>query len=85
MHFVMTAHMLERQNPITNMTEFLPAISGKKMPSALGRWFNEVWHIHGEMVKGEIQRMAQTASFNKYKCKSQVNGMPYELPVAEAT
>ena len=84
MHVIMTAHIIERHNPITNVVEFLPAITGKKMPSALGRWFNEVWWVHGEMVKGEIVRIAQTASYNKYKCKSQVSGMPYELPVLEA-
>ena len=84
MHVVMTAHIIERQNPVTTVTEFLPSISGKKMPSSIGRWFNEVWRIHSEMVKGDIGRYAQTASFDKFKCKSQVKGMPYDLPVVAA-
>ena len=84
MHVVMTAHIIERHNPITNVVEFLPAISGKKMPSAIGRWFNEVWWIHGEMKQRNIERIAQTASYNKYKCKSQVYGMPHSLPAIEA-
>ena len=84
MNVVMTAHILARENPVTNITEFLPAISGKKMPSSIGRWFNEVWRIHGEMRGEKIVRYAQTASYNKFKCKSQVHDMPHDLPVEEA-
>ena len=84
MNLVLTAHVLERTNPVTNITEFLPSMPGKRMPSAIGRWFNEVWRIHAEPSDGKIVRYAQTASFNKYKCKSQVHGMPHDLPVDEA-
>lgn len=85
MSIVMTAHKLERQNPITKVLEYLPAYSGKRMPSQFGRWFNEVWHIYSEMdAQDKIVRYAQTASFNKTKCKTQVKGMPHALPIEEA-
>ena len=84
MNLVLTAHIIERSNPVTNITEFLPSMPGKRMPSAIGRWFNEVWRIHAESVKGQPVRFAQTVSMNKYKCKSQVYGMPDDLPVEEA-
>ena len=84
MNLVLTAHIIERSNPVTNITEFLPSMPGKRMPSSIGRWFNEVWRIHTESVKGSPVRFAQTASMNKYKCKSQVYGMPDDLPVDEA-
>ena len=84
MNLVLTAHIIERSNPVTHLTEFLPSMPGKRMPSSVGRWFNEVWRIHSELDGDKVVRFAQTASFNKYKCKSQVLGMPKDLPVAEA-
>ena len=84
MNVILTAHIMERSNPVTNITEFLPSMPGKRMPSSVGRWFNEVWRIHAELKKGELVRFAQTASLHKFKCKSQVHGMPYDLPVEDA-
>lgn len=84
MNLVLTAHVIERSNPVTNVTEFLPSMPGKRMPSSIGRWFNEVWRIHTESSEGKPVRFAQTVSVNKFKCKSQVHGMPDDLPVEEA-
>ena len=84
MDVIMTAHLLERRNEDTGQLWLLPSIMGKKFPSQIGLWFNEVWRLSAERSGNEITRKAQTASFNRHKCKSQVADMPHILPVEEA-
>lgn len=78
---IMTAHLLERRDEDTGKLWFLPSVTGKKLPSKIGLWFNEVWRIWGEKKGDKIERFAQTAAYDKFQCKSQVAGMPLACPV----
>lgn len=79
--FIMTAHTRMMENKDTGEVKIMPAISGRSLPSQIGGWFNEVWFLKAEGYRGDVQRVAQTASGNQVDCKSQIAGMPYELPV----
>ena len=88
MEVIMTAHLQTRRDEISNIAWNLPSIVGKKLPSKIGSYFNEVWLIEAEkkIVEGEsvIERTAQTATFDRNKCKTQVKDMPLKLPTHEA-
>ncbi len=82
--FVMTAHTRMMESKDTGEVRILPAISGRSLPSQIGGWFNEVWFFKAEGYRGDVQRLVQTASGNQVDCKSQIAGMPFELPVLVA-
>lgn len=82
--FVMTAHTRMMENKDTGEVKIMPAISGRSLPSQLGGWFNEVWFMKAEGYRNEVQRLAQTMSGNQVDCKSQITGMPFELPILVA-
>ena len=93
MDVFVTAHLKERQNPISDAMEFVPAITGKALPSSIGLWFNEVWHIYSMKRKieeskkkdeTEILRVAQTVSGDRYSCKTQTAGLPPHVEVSRA-
>lgn len=84
MEVVMTAHMQERRNEETHVLWNLPSVTGKKLPSKIGAYFNEVWHIEATKKDKIIERIAQTATFDRFKCKTQIKGMPFTLDVEEA-
>lgn len=81
MGFILTAHIREREHPVTKEVELFPAIAGKSLPSQIGDWFNEVWHI---FIDNKGERIIQTRSGNRIDCKTQIAEMPEYLPVDEA-
>ena len=73
--------------------EYVPAVTGKKLPGTMGLWFNEVWRIYAlnkkveeGKKKGEIQtlRVAQTVSGDRFSCKTQTAGLPPHVEVSRA-
>lgn len=84
MEVVMTAHMQERRNDETNILWNLPCVTGKKLPSKIGSYFNEVWHLSAELEAGKIKRTVQTATYDRFKCKTQIRDMPLSLPAEDA-
>ena len=84
MEVIMTAHLQLREDEITNVAWYLPSIVGKKLPSKLGSYFNEVWVVNAEKKSDAIERTVQTATFNRFKCKTQVKDMPLTLPTHDA-
>jgi hypothetical protein len=69
--FIMTAHVKERQNPITQEVELMPAVAGRSLPSQIGDWFNEVWYMFNDGSLMSPDRVVQTAQGNKINCKTQ--------------
>ncbi len=84
MEVIMTAHMQERRNDETNILWNLPCVTGKKLPSKIGSYFNEVWHLSAALEGGVIKRTVQTATYDRFKCKTQIKDMPLSLPAEEA-
>jgi hypothetical protein len=82
--FIMTAHTRLMEDAMTGEKKILPAISGKALPSQVGSWFNECWYLSAEGYRGDVKRIAQTASGGQVDCKSQIADMPYEIPVIAA-
>jgi hypothetical protein len=82
--FIMATHTRERTNVFSGVTEILPAISGRSLPSQIGGWFTEAWMLRAEGYRGDVKRMAQTAAGNQANCKTQTADMPFDLPVLEA-
>ena len=81
---VMTAHMQERRSDETSVLWMLPCVTGRKLPSKLGAYFNEVWHIEADKVGDKMERTVQTATFDRFKCKTQIKNMPLRLPAEDA-
>jgi len=84
MEVIMTAHLQLREDEITNVAWYLPSVVGKKLPSKLGAYFNEVWMINAQKKGEVIERTAQTATYDRNKCKTQIKDMPLILPTHEA-
>jgi hypothetical protein len=82
--FCMTAHTRLQEDEMTGEKKILPAVSGKALPSQLGSWFNEVWFLHSEGYKGDVQRFAQTMAGGQVDCKTQIACMPFDIPVIAA-
>ena len=83
-HVILTAHLLERENARTGLVEMLPNVMGKRFPSSIGLWFNEVWKLSLELDGSEKVQDALTFGEGYYKCKSQTLDMPVELDATEA-
>ena len=82
---ILTAHLRERENPTTKMSEWVPSIVGRQLPSALGAWFNEVWYLRLDLnTEKQLIHVAQTISENSFKCKSQTQNMPRYVLAEEA-
>lgn len=79
--FVMTSHTRMKDDKDTGLQRIMPAITGRSLPSQLGGWFNEVWYFKVEGFRGDVKRLVQTSSGDQVDCKSQIAGMPYDLPV----
>jgi len=84
MEVIMTAHLQERKSEDTGILWKLPCVTGRKLPSKLGSYFNEVWLIDAQMMDGKIVRTAQTATYDRNKCKTQIKDMPLKLSTDEA-
>jgi len=82
--FIMTAHTRMMEDKASGEMKIMPAISGRSLPSQIGGWFNEVWYLRAEGYRGDVTRLAQTASGGQVDCKTQIAGMPYDLPVLTA-
>ena len=81
-YIIVTAHILERENATTKEIELLPNIIGRRFPSSLGLWFNEVWNISLTPSKDKKIQRALTVSTESFKCKTQTPNMPLK-PIAE--
>ena len=81
-HVILTAHIREREDERTKRIELLPGVMGRKLPSNIGLWFNEVWHMTMRLEGKEKVQRALTITEYPYKCKTQTIGMPVE-PRAE--
>jgi hypothetical protein len=84
MEVIVTSHIREFQSPLTAEIRNVPAIVGKTLPSQIGLWFNEVWRLFAEVRNDKVVHYAQTATADRYACKTQVKDMPIVLPVEEA-
>lgn len=75
--FILTAHLKSVENDDGIVMRELPGISGKRLPSDIGRWFNEVWfsHTYGAYANPEFRM--QTMPDNIHTAKTQTAGMPY--------
>ena len=77
-HVILTAHIREREDERTKIIELLPGVTGKRLPSNIGLWFNEVWHMSMQLEGKEKVQRALTITEHPYKCKTQTMGMPIE-------
>lgn len=80
---IMTAHLQERQNELTQTIETLPAVAGKKLPSSIGLWFNEVWYLQTSVSEDKVSCTAVTRNTRlaKARCKTQTSGIATSGPV----
>lgn len=82
---IVTAHVREFQSELTGELKRLPAIVGASLPSQIGCYFNEVWRLVPELTSDNVViRRAQTASADRFACKTQVKGMPFLPLTSEA-
>jgi hypothetical protein len=82
--FIMTAHTRLIEDKVSGGVRMAPAVSGRALPSQLGGWFNEVWYLKAEGYRDDVVRTAQTMSDSTVDCKTQIGGMPFDLPVIAA-
>lgn len=81
MAYLLTAHIREMEHPVTKEVRYTPAITGKSLPSQIGDWFNEVWKMD---IDSAGNRVIQTVSADRMKCKTQIAGMPPYVGVEDA-
>lgn len=77
-NIVMTAHIDAKKDDLTGEISRGPVMDGS-FSQELGIYFKEVWVLSTEKGK----RMAQTQSNFKFKCRSQIKGLPEKLDVTE--
>lgn len=75
---VMTAHMDTQKDEVSGEIIRGPIMDGA-FSAQLPIYFKEVWRLYTE----KDQRLAQTQSNYKYKCRSQIPGLPNPLDVGE--
>lgn len=73
---IMTSHVSVTKNDITGEIIRGPVMDGS-FSQELGVYFKEVWYL--SVDKGK--RLAQTQSDYKYKCRSQIPGLPNPLDI----
>ena len=77
-NIVMTAHIDAKKDDLTGEISRGPVMDGS-FSQELAIYFKEVWVLNVEKGK----RIAQTQSDYKYKCRSQIKGLPEKFDVTE--
>jgi hypothetical protein len=75
-NIVMTAHVAATKDDLTGEITRKPVMDGA-FSDILAAYFKEVWHLDADKGK----RIAQTQSNYKYKCRSQIPGLPEKFDV----
>ena len=72
-HVVLIGHEQIWQDDVTKETFILPLIVGKKLPSRLGNWFDEFYHMEAIPTKDGLEYKIRTKKSRKYTCGSRLN------------
>lgn len=83
-YIVLTAHEFDRREEVKGVLETVPSVIGKRLPTSIGAWFNEVWNVTINGMDDYRQQTVQTVAADYKACKSQVHGMPGMCDAEEA-
>lgn len=77
-NIIMTGHYSVNKDDLTGEISRQPLMDGA-FAQQLPVYFKEVWRLYTDKGK----RMAQTQSDYKFKCRSQINGLPEKFDITE--
>ncbi|HUR98760.1 MAG TPA: AAA family ATPase, partial [Pyrinomonadaceae bacterium] len=82
---IVTGHIVTDKDELTGEIIREPFLPGRQAPKMVPILFEEVYRAFAEIKDGRVAYRAQTQSDGRYKCRSQIRGIPPVIDLSYAT